>query len=124
MFAAGFEISSMSEERSINATGQPDTPMEVINDLLGKSLTTKSPEDMKALVEQAYRISNGLDSYLDRMLSPVPQACQDLLTASSEHDWDTVYKEARFLVTHYHCLFDDPPFAWMLVWLAGADCWF
>eukprot|EP00892_Ulva_mutabilis_P009624 jgi/Ulvmu1/7033/UM033_0092.1 len=85
----------MSEAEKINATGQPDTPMEVINNLLGKSLGATSPEDMKKLVQEAYRISNGLDPYLDRMLSPVPQACQDLLTASAEHDWDAVYADGK-----------------------------
>jgi len=31
----------MSDGKSINATGQPDTPLEVINDLLAKSLETR-----------------------------------------------------------------------------------
>lgn len=83
----------MSDGKSINATGQPDTPLEVINDLLAKSLDAKSPDDMEKYVREAYRVSNGLDPYLDSMLSPVPRACQDLMVASSEHNWDAVYKE-------------------------------
>lgn len=83
----------MGEPVNINATGQPDTPMEVINNLLGQSLQAKSADDMKELVQDAYRISNGLDPYLDRMLSPVPAACRDLIRASDQHDWEGVYSE-------------------------------
>lgn len=79
----------------INATGQPDTPLEVINALLAQSLDAASPEEAKRLVQQAYRISSGLDAYLDKMLSPVPQACQDLIAASAEHDWDKAYADVR-----------------------------
>lgn len=86
-------LCKMGEPVDINATGQPDTPMEVINSLLGQSLQAESSDDMKELVQDAYRISNGLDPYLDQMLSPVPAACQDLITASDQHDWDGVYNE-------------------------------
>ena len=94
-FDAGCYAFKMDTPVNINATGQPDTPMEVINKLLGESLETTSPEDMKQLVKDAYRISNGLDPYLDRMLSPVPDACQDLISASDEHDWEAVYNAVR-----------------------------
>lgn len=79
----------------MNATGTPDTPMEVVNDLLATALKATTLEDMKKGVEKAYLISSGLDPYLDRMLPPVPEACQDLMTASSEHDWAGVYNAVR-----------------------------
>lgn len=83
----------MPEDVNINATGMPDTPMEVINKLLKDSIEAPSPEQMKELLQEAYRISSGLDPYLDRMLSPVPQACTDLISASDEHDWEEVFNQ-------------------------------
>lgn len=89
----------MGAPEGINATGQPDTPMEVINDLLAKALQATTLEGMKKDVEKAYRISSGLDQYLDRMIPEVPQACQDLIAASSEHDWEGVYNAVRYGLT-------------------------
>ena len=100
----------MGAPEGINATGQPDTPMEVINDLLAKALQATTLEDMKKGVEKAYRISNGLDPYLDRMIPEVPQACQDLIAASSEHDWEGVYNAVRYGLTSMHmCMQPVPP---------------
>ena len=87
----------MAHSEDINATGQPDTPMEVINDLLAKSLEASSAEEMKDLVKQAHRVASGLDPYLDRMLSPAPPACQDLIEASAAHDWAQVHDEVRHM---------------------------
>ena len=94
----------MGQPEDINATGQPDTPLEVVNDLLAKSLKAASADEMKGLVEQAFRVSNGLDPYLDRMLSPVPQACRDLIDASASHNWAQVHEQVRHIaVALHHC---------------------
>lgn len=69
--------------------------MEVINDLLAQSLKAGNADEMKALVEEAYKIANGLDPYLDRMISRVPQACQDLIEASASHDWAQAHEQVR-----------------------------
>lgn len=55
---------------SIHATGQPDTPVEVLVDVLGKATKEQDLKTLRALVDQAYRIVNGLDSYLGRISTP------------------------------------------------------
>lgn len=59
----------------IHATGQPDTPIEVITDLLQKALKQDSLEGQKQLVQQALDVAGGLDGYLEKYSTPPPQVC-------------------------------------------------
>jgi hypothetical protein len=57
----------------IQATGQPDTPIEVITDLLQKALKQSSLEGSQDLVQKALDIASGLDGYMEKMSSPPPK---------------------------------------------------
>ena len=48
----------------------PDTPMEVITELLKRALHTDDPSASKALVQRAYDVASGLDDYLEAVSSP------------------------------------------------------
>jgi hypothetical protein len=48
----------------------PDTPMEVITDLLHRALLSEDPTASKALVQRAYDVASGLDEYLETVSSP------------------------------------------------------
>lgn len=56
-----------------NAAGQPDTPMEVLTDLLAKAMQCQDTEQANALVKQAHGIASGLDPYLDSISTPPSQ---------------------------------------------------
>lgn len=62
-----------AEAADVHATGQPDTPIEVITDLLQKALQQNSFEGQKQLVQQALDVAGGLDAYLEKVTSPPPQ---------------------------------------------------
>ena len=57
-------------ENGIHSTGQPDTPVEVLVDLLGNALRASEPGEVRQLVERAYKLVAGLDSYLDAVSTP------------------------------------------------------
>eukprot|EP00882_Tetradesmus_deserticola_P002628 GHRQ01002795.1.p1 GENE.GHRQ01002795.1~~GHRQ01002795.1.p1 ORF type:complete len:589 (+),score=311.88 GHRQ01002795.1:153-1919(+) len=71
----------------IHATGQPDTPIEVLTALLTKALQQSTLEQQRSYVQQALDIAAGLDSYLDKISSPPTQVVQELVAASLSHDW-------------------------------------
>ena len=52
----------------------PDTPVEVITDLLAKALKADDLKEVKDLVQQAQDVAGGLDPYLERMSSTPSQA--------------------------------------------------
>lgn len=58
---------------SIHATGQPDTPIEVLTDLLGRAVNEKNDAKHRELVSEAYRIVSGLDPYLEKSSTPPSQ---------------------------------------------------
>lgn len=70
-------------ENGIHNTGQPDTPVEVLVDILGKALQANDPSETRKLVESAHKLAKGLDPYLDAISTPpsevhaVHQLCQD-----------------------------------------------
>ena len=66
--AAATPASATTGDR--NAAGQPDTPMEVLTDLLGKALHCNDPSETQAMVKQAHSIASGLDPYLDSISTP------------------------------------------------------
>ena len=59
-----------SHRSGIHATGQPDTPVEVITALLGSALQSDSVDDMKRQLQQAYDVVAGLDPYLESVSTP------------------------------------------------------
>lgn len=54
---------------NVHATGQPDTPIEVITDLLQKAMAGSSVEEVKGVVEKALAVAGGLDPYLEKVSS-------------------------------------------------------
>ena len=71
---------AQASENGIHSTGQPDTPVEVLVDLLGRALHAAEPGEMRQLVERAYKLVAGLDSYLDAVSTP-PSPVRRLLAA-------------------------------------------
>lgn len=59
--------------KDIHSTGQPDTPIEVITDLLQKAMQQDSLDATKTLVDKALQIAAGLDSYLEHISSKPSQ---------------------------------------------------
>jgi hypothetical protein len=61
---------TVNGEHSIHSTGQPDTPVEALVDLLGRALAAPDEAEMRGLVERAYKLVAGLDPYLDAVSTP------------------------------------------------------
>jgi len=59
--------------QDIHATGQPDTAIEVLTDLLQQAIQETTLEGQRNLVEQALKIAAGLDEYLDKATSAPPK---------------------------------------------------
>ncbi|WIA30154.1 hypothetical protein OEZ86_000246 [Tetradesmus obliquus] len=76
-----------TQAEGIHATGQPDTPMEVLTALLTKALQQQTLEQQRTYVQQALDIAAGLDDYLDKISSPPSQVVRELVAASVSHDW-------------------------------------
>lgn len=55
---------------NIHSTGQPDTPVEVLVDVLGEAMRAPDIAAMRVLVERAYKLVAGLDPYLDAVSTP------------------------------------------------------
>ena len=56
--------------KSIHATGQPDTPVEVLTDILKQADQEQDVTQLRKLVNQAYKLVSGLDPYLDEISTP------------------------------------------------------
>ncbi|WIA10083.1 hypothetical protein OEZ85_010290 [Tetradesmus obliquus] len=76
-----------TQAEGIHATGQPDTPIEVLTALLTKALQQQTLEQQRTYVQQALDIAAGLDDYLDKISSPPSQVVCELVAASVSHDW-------------------------------------
>lgn len=59
-----------TKRTGVHATGQPDTPVEVITALLHSALQSGSVEDIKKQLQQAYDVVAGLDPYLESVSTP------------------------------------------------------
>jgi Arc/MetJ family transcription regulator len=59
--------------KDMHSTGQPDTPIEVLTDLLKQAIQETTLEGQKDLVQQALKIAAGLDDYLDKATSAPPE---------------------------------------------------
>ncbi|KAK9832615.1 hypothetical protein WJX81_003801 [Elliptochloris bilobata] len=82
-------------ENCIHSTGQPDTPVEVLVDVLSKALRAPDAGEMKRLVEQAYKLVAGLDPYLDTVSTPPSPVCQELIHASLSHPWADAHSQGK-----------------------------
>ena len=65
-----------TKRTGVHATGQPDTPVEVITALLHSALQSGSVDDIKKQLQQAYDVVAGLDPYLEAVSTP-PSAVRD-----------------------------------------------
>ena len=54
----------------IHASGQPDTPVEVITALLQSALAAENVADVKSQLQKAYDVVSGLDSYMESVSTP------------------------------------------------------
>jgi CheY-like chemotaxis protein len=63
-------MTGSTKPEDIHATGQPDTPIEVLTALLTKALQQQTLEQQRTYVQQALDIAAGLDAYLDKISSP------------------------------------------------------
>ncbi len=54
----------------IHASGQPDTPVEVVTALLQRALAAESVADVKSQLQKAYDVVSGLDPYLESVSTP------------------------------------------------------
>ena len=65
-------------DRSIHETGQPDTPVEVLTDLLQRADKESDIENLRKLVNQACKLVSGLDPYLEEISTPSSSVCRPL----------------------------------------------
>lgn len=79
----------------IHSTGQPDTAVETLVDILGRALKADDPNLMRDLVENAYKLVEGLDPYLDAISTPPSQVCQELIQASLHHNWAEAHEQGK-----------------------------
>ncbi|XP_038141145.1 uncharacterized protein zgc:113054 isoform X1 [Cyprinodon tularosa] len=78
----------------------PDTPVEVLVDLITKAKDIAAtcasvPEELKGHLQKALDIASGLDEYLDRMTTKESQPLAELYEKTVSHDWDQVFKEGK-----------------------------
>ncbi|KAG7493322.1 3-hydroxybutyrate dehydrogenase type 2 [Solea senegalensis] len=78
----------------------PDTPMEVLVDLLTKAnkLAASSgnvPEELKGHLQKALDVASGMDDYLEKMTTQESEPLAELYKKTISHDWDEVYKEGK-----------------------------
>lgn len=59
-----------TKRTGVHATGQPDTPVEVITALLHGALQSGNVDDIKKQLQQAYDVVAGLDPYLEAVSTP------------------------------------------------------
>ncbi|XP_038552232.1 uncharacterized protein zgc:113054 isoform X1 [Micropterus salmoides] len=78
----------------------PDTPVEVLVDLLtkAKEIATGSgnvPVELTSHVQKALDIASGLDDYLEQMTTQESKPLAELYKKTISHDWDQVHKEGK-----------------------------
>ncbi|XP_056157500.1 uncharacterized protein zgc:113054 [Lampris incognitus] len=86
----------------MQAVKVPDTPVEVLVDLLSKATETAGgnadiPEELKSNLQKALHIAIGLDGYLERITSPESEPLAELYKKTINHNWDQVYKDGKTL---------------------------
>jgi len=78
----------------------PDTPVEVLVDLLTKAkeiaaATGNIPEELASHLQKALDIASGLDDYLETMTTQESEPLAELYKKTVSHDWDQVHKEGK-----------------------------
>ncbi|KAE8297951.1 3-hydroxybutyrate dehydrogenase type 2 [Larimichthys crocea] len=78
----------------------PDTPVEVLVDLLtkAKEIATASsnvPKELMSHLQKALDIASGLDDYLEKMTTQESEPLAELYKKTISHDWDQVHKEGK-----------------------------
>ncbi|XP_004567458.2 uncharacterized protein zgc:113054 [Maylandia zebra] len=78
----------------------PDTPVEVIVDLLTKAQDIAAscgnvPEELTSHLQKALDIASGLDDYLEKMTTQESEQLAELFKKTFSHDWDQVHKEGK-----------------------------
>uniref|UniRef100_A0A3Q3T2A7 D-arabinitol 2-dehydrogenase [ribulose-forming] n=1 Tax=Mastacembelus armatus TaxID=205130 RepID=A0A3Q3T2A7_9TELE len=77
----------------------PDTPLEVIVDLLTKAKeiakSVNAPDNLTNNLQKALDIASGLDDYLEKMTTEESEPLAELFKKTSSHDWDQVHKEGK-----------------------------
>ncbi|KAK2862565.1 hypothetical protein Q5P01_002098 [Channa striata] len=78
----------------------PDTPVEVLVDLLTKAKEIAAasgnvPEELTSHVQKALDIATGLDDYLENMSTQESEHLAELYKKTVAHDWDQVHKEGK-----------------------------
>ncbi|XP_043978190.1 uncharacterized protein zgc:113054 isoform X1 [Gambusia affinis] len=78
----------------------PDTPVEVIVDLLTKAKGIASacatvPEELKKYLQKALDIASGLDNYLEKMTTKESEPLAELYKKTMSHNWDQVFEEGK-----------------------------
>uniref|UniRef100_A0A665TBX6 D-arabinitol 2-dehydrogenase [ribulose-forming] n=1 Tax=Echeneis naucrates TaxID=173247 RepID=A0A665TBX6_ECHNA len=78
----------------------PDTPVEVIVELLTKAREIAAssdtvPEELKAHLQKALDISRGLDDYLAKMTTQESEPLAELYKKTVSHDWDQVHRDGH-----------------------------
>ncbi|KAJ0068407.1 hypothetical protein NL108_005982 [Boleophthalmus pectinirostris] len=78
----------------------PDTPMEVLVDLLtkAKDIATANgsvPTELLDHLQRALDIASGLDDYLEKFTTPESEPLAELYKKTVTHDWDRVHKEGK-----------------------------
>lgn len=63
-------MNGSAKAQNIHASGQPDTPVEVITALLQCALASNDVADVKSQLQRAYDVVAGLDPYLESVSTP------------------------------------------------------
>ncbi|XP_060898511.1 uncharacterized protein zgc:113054 [Labrus mixtus] len=78
----------------------PDTPVEVLVDLLTKAneiakTSDNVPEGLTRHLQKALDIASGLDDYLEKMTTQESKPLAELYEKTISHDWEQVHKEGK-----------------------------
>ncbi|KAF3689463.1 3-hydroxybutyrate dehydrogenase type 2 [Channa argus] len=78
----------------------PDTPVEVLVDLLTKAkeiaaASGNAPEELTSHLQKALDIASGLDEYLEKMSTQESEHLTELYKKTVSHDWDQVHKQGK-----------------------------
>ncbi|TNN59604.1 3-oxoacyl-[acyl-carrier-protein] reductase FabG [Liparis tanakae] len=84
----------------MSAVKVPDTPVEILVDLLTRATEVAKasgnvPEELTRQLQKALDIASGLDDYLEKMSSPESEPLAELYKKTISHDWDQVHKEGK-----------------------------
>nr|XP_046240703.1 short chain dehydrogenases/reductase notP' isoform X2 [Scatophagus argus] len=78
----------------------PDTPVEVLVDLLTKAkeisaTSSNVTEELRSHLQKAVDIASGLDNYLEKMTTRESEPLAELYKKTICHDWNQVHKEGK-----------------------------